>query len=52
VRRRLPFDAVQVDVLTGDRRVLRADIMFDLGRPVNPAVDLGQVRTARTARDA
>ncbi|PNH05754.1 Indole-3-acetaldehyde oxidase [Tetrabaena socialis] len=28
---------VEVDVLTGERRVLRADIFFDLGRPVNPA---------------
>ncbi|EFJ41839.1 hypothetical protein VOLCADRAFT_98105 [Volvox carteri f. nagariensis] len=36
----------QVDILTGDRRVLRSDIMFDLGRPVNPAVDLGQVEGA------
>ncbi|GFR46181.1 hypothetical protein Agub_g7710, partial [Astrephomene gubernaculifera] len=37
---------VEVDVLTGERRVLRADVLFDLGRPVNPAVDLGQVEGA------
>ncbi len=37
-----PFSP-QLDVLTGDRRVLRSDILFDLGRPVNPAVDVGQV---------
>ncbi|KXZ51962.1 hypothetical protein GPECTOR_11g85 [Gonium pectorale] len=36
----------EVDVLTGERRVLRSDVMFDLGRPVNPAVDLGQVEGA------
>ncbi|PNW76553.1 hypothetical protein CHLRE_11g467688v5 [Chlamydomonas reinhardtii] len=37
---------VELDVLTGERRVLRADILFDLGRPVNPAVDIGQVEGA------
>ena len=34
---------VEVEVLTGERRVSRADVMFDLGRPANPAVDVGQV---------
>ena len=33
---------VEVDVVTGDRRVLRTDILFDCGRTVNPAVDIGQ----------
>jgi xanthine dehydrogenase large subunit len=34
---------VAVDTLTGEARVLRADLVQDCGRPLNPAVDLGQV---------
>ena len=34
---------VVVDVLTGEHRVLRADILHDCGDSLNPAVDLGQV---------
>lgn len=34
---------VEVDCCTGERQLLRADMMFDAGRSVNPAVDLGQV---------
>jgi hypothetical protein len=30
----------------GDRRVLSTDILFDVGRPLNPAVDLGQIEGA------
>ena len=37
---------VEMDVLTGDRRVLRADIHFDCGQSINPAVDMGQVACA------
>jgi xanthine dehydrogenase large subunit len=32
-----------VDTLTGENRVLRADLLHDVGRSLNPAVDLGQV---------
>jgi CO/xanthine dehydrogenase Mo-binding subunit len=32
--------------LPGDRRVLSTDILFDVGRPLNPAVDLGQIEGA------
>ena len=34
---------VVVDTLTGENRVLRADILHDCGDSLNPAVDLGQV---------
>jgi xanthine dehydrogenase large subunit len=34
---------VAVDTLTGEIRVLRADIVQDCGRPLNPLVDLGQI---------
>ncbi len=34
---------VVVDTLTGESRVLRADILHDCGDSLNPAVDLGQV---------
>ena len=34
---------VVVDTLTGENRVLRADILHDCGDSLNPAMDLGQV---------
>lgn len=34
---------VEIDVLTGEKRVLRSDIHFDCGQSLNPAVDMGQV---------
>jgi xanthine dehydrogenase large subunit len=34
---------VLVDRLTGAVRVTRVDVLMDLGRPINPAVDRGQV---------
>ncbi|GEJ58915.1 xanthine dehydrogenase molybdopterin binding subunit [Anaeromyxobacter diazotrophicus] len=34
---------VQIDTLTGEYRVLRADLLHDCGSSINPAVDLGQV---------
>ncbi|RZV37473.1 MAG: xanthine dehydrogenase molybdopterin binding subunit [Chromatiales bacterium] len=34
---------VVVDTLTGENRVLRADILHDCGDSLNPGVDLGQV---------
>jgi xanthine dehydrogenase large subunit len=37
---------VAIDTLTGEMRVLRADLVQDCGRPLNPAIDLGQVEGA------
>lgn len=34
---------VEVDEFTGDMKVLRTDILMDLGRPLNPGIDEGQV---------
>ncbi|XP_022153774.1 indole-3-acetaldehyde oxidase-like [Momordica charantia] len=37
---------VEVDLITGETMVLRADIIYDCGQSLNPAVDLGQVEGA------
>ncbi len=34
---------VAVDTLTGENRILRADILHDAGASLNPALDIGQV---------
>ena len=34
---------VAIDLLTGENRILRADILHDAGRSLNPAIDIGQV---------
>jgi xanthine dehydrogenase large subunit len=37
---------VAIDTLTGETRVLRADLLQDVGRSLNPAVDIGQIEGA------
>lgn len=35
---------VEIDVLTGTKWIIRADVMEDVGRSINPALDIGQVK--------
>jgi xanthine dehydrogenase large subunit len=37
---------VAIDTLTGENRVLRADLVQDCGASLNPAIDLGQIEGA------
>lgn len=37
---------VEIDEYTGEMKILRADILMDLGRPINPGIDVGQVSGA------
>ena len=34
---------VAIDTLTGEMKVLRVDILHDVGRSINPALDIGQI---------
>ncbi len=37
---------VEVDVLTGETKILECDLMYDMGWSINPALDIGQVEGA------
>ena len=34
---------VEIDCLTGEHRITRVDILYDAGRSLNPAIDMGQI---------
>jgi xanthine dehydrogenase large subunit len=34
---------VEIDAMTGENRLVRADILHDVGRSLNPAIDIGQI---------
>lgn len=36
----------EIDVMTGDHRVVRTDIMMDIARSINPGIDVGQIEGA------
>jgi len=34
---------VEIDCLTGEHRITRVDILYDVGQSLNPAIDMGQI---------
>ena len=34
---------VEIDCLTGEHRIIRTDILYDVGQSLNPAIDIGQI---------
>ncbi len=37
------YSEVEINMLTGEKTLLRTDLFYDVGRSLNPAVDIGQV---------
>ncbi len=37
---------VAIDTLTGENKVLRVDVLHDVGRSINPSLDIGQIEGA------
>jgi len=44
--RYLRFLKVELDVLTGAHTIIRADLVQDVGKSLNPAIDIGQCEGA------
>jgi xanthine dehydrogenase molybdopterin-binding subunit B len=40
------FSEVEVDVLTGEVNIVKSELVYDCGKSLNPAIDIGQVEGA------